>query len=88
MGCSLEPVVHLTVFTTQCYASAVLAMGLCLSVCSSHSFRLGCAIDHLNKPNYKIIRKYYIQKAATCAMKAVQFQNYSSQQLEQQTEQF
>jgi len=40
------------VFTARCYASAVLAMGLCLSVCVCLS-QVGVLLKRLNRGSHK-----------------------------------
>ena len=43
-----------SVFTERCYASAVLAMGLCLSVCPSvRPSQVGVLLKRLNVESYK-----------------------------------
>jgi len=62
-GLSVRSADALVVFTARCYASAVLAMGLCLSVCPS---QVGVLSKRLNESSWVLARELSFTRPTLC----------------------
>ena len=56
-------ITHTVIFTARCYASAVLAMGLCLSVCPS---QVGVPSKRMNESSWFLARELPSTRPTLC----------------------